>query len=233
VSDVSFALERHVVTGLIGPNGAGKTTLFNLITGFVKPDKGNVVFMGRSLAGTSPHRVVGLGIARTFQEVRLCGRMCAIDNVLLGFQRQPGENLLTLFVRWSVADTFERRYEAEAREYLDFVGLGTHARSLADSLSYGQQKRLSIARMLATGADLLCLDEPAAGLDPGGIEAMAGLLERLLQAGKTVLLVEHNLQIVRDLCQRTLFMDAGQLVLDGPTDAVLKDSRVAEGYLGI
>ena len=233
VDDVSFTLEAERITGLIGPNGAGKTSLFNLISGFIRPDRGEVRLRGRSISGLAPHRIVAAGLARTFQDLRLFGRLTALENVMLAFPGQPGEDVKALFFAWRRANRVEQERRQQALEFLEFVGLEAKANALAEDLSYGQQKRVAIARLLASGAELLMLDEPAAGLDPEAVEGMNELIQALVGQGKSILIVEHNLQVVSALCDRAIFLDRGRLVLAGPPQEVLTDPRVTESFLGV
>lgn len=233
VRDVTLQLRRGQVTGIIGPNGAGKTTLFNLISGFLRPDAGEIVYQGRPITGLPPYRMAGLGIVRTFQDVRLFQRLTTLENVLLAFQHQMGEHPLRLFAQWRRVDAHERLHRQQGRELLRSVGLEHKARDLAENLSYGQQKRLAIARLLAAGAEMLLLDEPAAGLDPEAVPAMNGLVRWLIDAGKTVCLVEHNLDVVEEICDRVVCLDQGSVLVEGTPSDVLKNAKVVEAYLGI
>lgn len=233
VDDVSFTLAPQAITGLIGPNGAGKTTVFNLITGFLAPDSGEIRFLDQPVSSRAPHRIVGLGLARTFQELRLFGSISARENVMLAVQGQPGENVLALLGRWRHCNRHETTTRSYAEELLRFVGLEHVADTAASDLSYGQQKRVALARALASDARLICLDEPAAGLDPQAVQGMATLLRQLVDRGKTVLVVEHNLDLVRQICDHVMFMDQGCLVVQGPPAEVLADPRVYRGFMGI
>jgi ABC-type branched-subunit amino acid transport system ATPase component len=233
VRDVSFTIEPHQITGLIGPNGAGKTTIFNLVTGFVPQDSGEVWFKGTDIHGKRPHDIVSRGVARTFQELRLFESISVLDNIVLAMQHQPGEQVVPLFLRWLKSNKRERECRTRALELLEFVGLSHLAEAPASDLSYGQQKRAALARVLAADPDLLCLDEPVAGLDPEAIEGAVGLIKELVERQKTILLVEHNLEIVRDICNKVLFMDQGELVVEGPPELVLEDPRVYQGFMGM
>ena len=233
VDDVSFVVEEHRVIGLIGPNGAGKTTVFNLITGFINPDHGQILFKDRAIEAIPSHQIVSLGIARTFQELRLFESLSARDNVILSMKHQPGEQILSLLFKWRQSNRYEKNASSKAEELLDFVGLGHAANAAASDLSYGQQKRLALARALAAEADLICLDEPAAGLDPEAVEGIVELILQLVEQGKTILLVEHNLEIVKRVCHKVIFMDQGQLVVEGAPETVLDDPRVLRGFMGI
>jgi ABC-type branched-subunit amino acid transport system ATPase component len=233
VHDVSFTVLAHQITGLIGPNGAGKTTVFNLITGFIQPDGGYVRFYGRDLGTELAHQIASTGITRTFQELRLFESLSVRDNVVLAMKDQPGERVASLFLRWRRSDKYERDCRARAQELLQFVGLDHAADAAASDLSYGQQKRLALARALASDGDLICLDEPTAGLDPEMLGGVVRLIKQLVERGRTILLVEHNLEVVAEVCNTVLFMDQGRLVRTGPPETVLNDPRVHQGYLGI
>lgn len=233
VDDVSFTVEEHRIVGLIGPNGAGKTTVFNLLTGFILPDQGQIHFKGKAIDATAPHHIVSLGIARTFQELRLFESLSVRDNVVLAMKRQPGEQVVPLFFAWRKSNRHEQECRIRAEELLRFVGLGHVINAAASDLSYGQQKRLALARALAAEAELICLDEPAAGLDPEAVDGMVQLIQTLVQQSKTILLVEHNLEIVKQLCHKVIFMDQGRLVVEGSPETVLDDPRVLKGFMGI
>ncbi|MCC7104758.1 MAG: ABC transporter ATP-binding protein, partial [Chloroflexi bacterium] len=229
----SLRIQPGKITGIIGPNGAGKSTLFNLITGLHRPDSGDIYLKGQRITGLAPHRIVRLGIGRTFQDLRLFNRLSVLDNVLVARQEQLSEHVLQLFARWRTADSQERAHRRRATESLDFVGLAHKADDLAENLSYGQQKRLAIARLLAMEPDLLMLDEPAAGLDPEAVGVMCQLICSLVAAGKTVCLVEHNLDVVREICDWAICLDQGALLVEGPPGEALRDPRLVEAYLGV
>ncbi len=222
--------EREVV-GLVGPNGAGKTTLFNVVTGFLRPDAGDVSYKGETLSGTPPYRVARLGLARTFQELRLIYRMTALENVLLAFPSQAGESGLGAFGRWPRVTREERHNRGEALAMLDYVGLAEKAAELADEMSYGQQKLLSLACCLATGGELLLFDEPVAGVAPGMVDKILALITDLRARGKTVVFIEHNFAAVTEVCDRVIFMDEGRLVAEGTPAQVRDNADVIESYL--
>jgi ABC-type branched-subunit amino acid transport system ATPase component len=232
VDDLSFEITAGRTTALVGPNGAGKTTVFNLVTGFLTPTAGTVVLRGQDITGWRPHRVAHAGVARTFQNLRLFARLSVLDNVLGSIPGQPGENpLYSMALPWAVRRRHRSDVEA-ARQWLGYVGLADKARLRAGELSYGQQKRLSIARVLATGAEVLLLDEPSSGLDPAALEDLLKLIEGLPEAGKTLVLVEHNLDVVSRLCDRLLFLDRGRLIAEGRPDEIFARSELADLYFG-
>jgi len=227
----SCVVREHATVGLIGPNGAGKTTLFNVLTGFLRADDGNATFRQHDLVGKQPHKIVAAGIARTFQNLRLIRRMTVLENVLLAYPDQPGESLLSIFFRPRLCAHREKTNGDRSAELLEHVGLREKLDEPAGSLSYGQQKLLSLACCLATGADLLLLDEPVAGIAPQMIEKVLGIIRGLPRRGKTVLLIEHNLDAVSQVCERVIFMDVGRMVCEGTPEQVRSDPRVIEAYL--
>jgi len=227
----SCSLREGEILGLIGPNGAGKTTLFNVISGFLAPESGNVVLRGASLMGMPPHRIANAGIARTFQDLRLIRQLSVLDNVLLSFRDQPGERLGNIFLRWKSSQEQEAANRKEAMSLLDGCGLVEKANDPAEDLSYGQQKLLSLVCCLAAKADLLLLDEPVAGIAPEMIEKMLGIIRDLPNKGKSVMLIEHDLDAVMQVCDRVVFMDAGAKVSEGTPEEVRNDPKVIEAYI--
>jgi ABC-type branched-subunit amino acid transport system ATPase component len=233
LDNVAFDVRRHETTGLIGPNGAGKTTLFNIIAGVERADAGEILLDGRSIAGLPPPALARHGISRTFQEIRLFDGLTALENVMVGFRDNSGERLATAIFSWRATRRGERRARAQAEDLLALVGLDHLADRFPGELSYGQQKRVAIARALATGRDLLCLDEPAAGLDPDAVSDLAALLGRLAAEIGTILLIEHNLELVRDICSHVVFLDNGRIVVEGTPEEVLGDERVWRAFMGL
>jgi len=231
LANFSCAVNKGEIVGLIGPNGAGKTTLFNVVSGFASPDKGNVLYRGISLIGLSPYRIARLGIARTFQILRLIRQISVLDNVLLSFRDQPGEKLRNIFFRWKKCKLVEEQIRDEAFSLLEETGLAGKAFDPAEDLSYGQQKLLSLVCCLAANADLLLLDEPVAGIAPEMIEKILGIIQELPGKGKSVILIEHNLDAVMQVCDRVIFLDAGRKVSEGTPDAVRNDPKVIEAYI--
>lgn len=220
------------ITSVIGPNGAGKTTLFNVITGVRRPDNGTVKYKGHELTRLSPQDVVKLGLCRTFQDVRLFNRLPVLDNVLVSIPDQPGENIFGALFTWRENSRSTRKNKERAMELLEFVGMEQFANTLAEDLSYGQQKLVALARILATDADTLLLDEPASGLDASKIEQMLVLVNKLVDMGKTILLIEHNIDLVIDVSDRVIVMHEGQVIVEGTPQEVVADDRVLEAYLG-
>lgn len=232
LNECSFTIEQGRITCLVGPNGAGKTTIFNVITGFLRPDEGTVTFRNRRLDGLRPQSIVHAGIARTFQNLRLFTDLSALDNVLIALGSQFGEEPLgAMFRPLHTARTQARRRE-EARATLDHVGLADRARELVRNLSYGEQKLLTVARVLATGAELLLLDEPASGLSAGALDAVMALLRRLQAEGKTLLVVEHNTRVVQQIADDVLFLHQGHLMAQGTPEQIISDPALAEIYFG-
>jgi ABC-type branched-subunit amino acid transport system ATPase component len=230
---VTMGFERGRVTGLIGPNGAGKTTIFNLISGFLRVDEGTIFCNGKEITGLSPWRIAGAGVGRLFQDVHLFSRMTALDNVMVAFQKQAGENpLAALFGRW-VVSAQEKKRRARTLELLDFVGLAGKAGEPAEDLSYGQQKLLSIARLLAADAGVLLLDEPTAGVNPQMVELLLDVIRRLARDGKTVVFIEHNMNVVVEVADWLYFLDDGQVESFGRPKDVLGDPEVRKAYIGV
>jgi ABC-type branched-subunit amino acid transport system ATPase component len=225
-------LEPGIVTGLIGPNGAGKTTIFNLLSGRIRPDDGEVVLKGTVITGKSVHAISRLGLGRSFQEVRLFGSLTCAQNCALYAQSGVANSLVGALLRPRASVRSARRADAAAREALAFVGLEASADVRAASLSYAQQKLLSIARLLAMGADTLLLDEPASGLDGHGIAVLGDAIQRLVAEGRTVMLIEHNLDVVRAACHKILFLDRGTVLAYGTADEVFDRSELASVYFG-
>jgi branched-chain amino acid transport system ATP-binding protein len=230
--DCNFAIERGRITCLVGPNGAGKTTIFNVITGFLRPNEGHVAFQGRSLDGLKPQAIVATGIARTFQNLRLFVDLTALDNVLVGLPAQSGEEPAAAIFRPLHVARAQRRRREEGRAILAHVGLADRAGEFVRNLSYGEQKLLTIARVLATGAELLLLDEPASGLSAGALEAVMALLRRLQSEGKTLLVVEHNTRVVQQIADDVLFQHQGHLMAQGAPERIINDPALAEIYFG-
>ncbi len=233
VDEVSITFSDRKITGLIGPNGAGKTTLFNIINGFLKPDRGEVYLNHFRIDRLFPFQIAQLGIGRMFQDTRVLSKMTVLDNVMLAVKRQSGENPLRLFFSPRRIKREEEEIREEAIKWLEFVGLKDKINTYAENLSYGQQKLLTLARLLAGKNEILLLDEPTAGVDPGFIPIILNLLKSLVEEGKTVILIEHNMTAVLEVCDWVFFMDEGRITSFGLPNEVLNDPEVRQAYLGL
>ena len=230
VSGLEITLEPGRITGLIGPNGAGKTTAFNLLTGFLQPNEGEVRYRGRSLNGLKPHQIVRLGVARSFQDLKLFTALTVLENVLVALPRQRGDHLPSVyFAPWSVRKE-ERENLGRAMGILEFVGLAGRAADLAADLSYAEEKLLVVARLLATGAEALLFDEPLSGLAPNALAKVFPIFKQLAASGRTLCIIEHNLDVIRELCSQVVFLDEGRKLAEGTPEELMRDPELSERY---
>ena len=233
INDTSFHINKKEIFGLIGPNGAGKTTMFNIITGNYKPTSGDVLLNGKKITNKKNYKIVQDGIARTFQNIRLFSSMTVLDNVLIGLDNAAKYTYFESIFRLPRYFSSEKQVKQKALEILTFLGIGEYADELATSLSYGQQRKVEIARALATNPSLLLLDEPAAGMNPNETKELAQLLYDIRDEYEvTILLIEHDMKFVNQLCDRVMVLDYGKTIFEGLIVDAIKDEEVIKAYLG-
>ncbi|MCL1940700.1 MAG: ABC transporter ATP-binding protein [Synergistaceae bacterium] len=233
VDSLSFEAKSGIVTGIIGPNGAGKTTVFNLITGIYKPTGGQILFNGQNCAGQRPDSIVKTGISRTFQNIRLFKHCTCLENVLTPILQRKKYNILSALVRFGRALRMEREATEEAMSVLSVMGLAGKAKRVSGTLPYGLQRKLEIARALASSPKLLLLDEPAAGMNPEETLSLVELISGIRRKfGLTILLIEHHMDLVMNICDHIVVMESGRLLFRGAPDEVRRNEKVIEAYLG-
>jgi branched-chain amino acid transport system ATP-binding protein len=233
VNSVDFTIPEHSVVSLIGPNGAGKTTFFNVLTGLYKPSAGTIDFLGRDITDLPPHKIASIGIARTFQNIRLFGLMTAQENLLVAMHSRLKSGITSTILRTPKQRREEQQAEDRAQELLDYVGLGKWTYEFARNLSYGDQRRLEVARAMALEPKILLLDEPTAGMNPQESQIFIDFIKRLVsERDVSVMLIEHDMKVVMSVSERVTVLDQGEKIAEGTPDQIKSNKRVIEAYLG-
>jgi branched-chain amino acid transport system ATP-binding protein len=232
LDNISLQLEEKELIALIGPNGSGKTTLFNIISGFLRPDNGKIIFKGIKINDLSPNKVARLGIARTFQKIRLFRQLSVLDNMLLAIKYENGEKLSSALFHKHLILAEEEQNIKESLEYLSFVGLLDKKDALSENLSFGQRKLLELAMAFASEADLVLLDEPTSGVFPETKTKIIKIIQKLNEEGKTIIFIEHDMDLVAKLAKRIIVLDHGKLIADGCPNNIINNERVLDAYFG-
>ena len=232
LTDVSFQIEEGEIFGLIGPNGAGKTTMFNVITNMYPPSEGSVIFGGEAITGVKPHKITDMGICRTFQNIKLFQQMTVLENVMVGGHTRSSAGVFQSVFRLPSQKKEETNLRTKAEKLLELVGLASHSGMIAENISYGQQRRLEIARALASDPKLLLLDEPAAGMNEKETDSLYDLIKEVQKRGITVLIIEHDMPLVMKLCDRITVLNFGKKLAEGTPDQIQNNESVIEAYLG-
>ncbi|MCM3568489.1 ABC transporter ATP-binding protein [Neobacillus mesonae] len=232
LTDISFSINKGEIFGLIGPNGAGKTTMFNCITSIFPPSSGEILFLDENITGIKPHKITNKGICRTFQNIRLFSQMSVLENVLVGGHSQSHSGVFSGVFRTKSQRNEEEKLRSTARELLELVGLSEFEDAVAENLAYGQQRRLEIARALASDPKLLLLDEPAAGMNDTETADLYYLIKKVQERGVTTLLIEHDMPLVMRLCDRITVLNFGKKLAEGTPEEIQNNQEVIEAYLG-